>query len=43
MKFRDKIKEYFIVSATEAKHGGELSISQKQAVIKLMEKDNRYI
>ena len=35
-----------ITSATEAKHRGELSISQRQAIIKLIEKkdrDKRYI
>ena len=44
--FWDKIKEFLITSATEAKHGGELSISQRQAIIKSIEKkdrDKRYI
>ena len=44
--FWDEIKELLIVSATEAKHRGELSISQWQAIIKLIEKkdrDKRYI
>ena len=31
-------KELVIVSVTEAKNKGEFSISQRQAVIKLMEK-----
>ena len=43
MKFWDETKECLIVSATEGKHRGELSISQRQAVIKLMEKDKAYI
>ena len=33
--FWDEIKELLIASATEAKHRGELSISQRQAIIKL--------
>ena len=33
-----EIKELLILSATEAKHRGELSISQRQAIIKLIEK-----
>ena len=40
------MKELLIASATEAKHRGELSISQRQAIIKLIEKkdrDKRYI
>ena len=44
--FWDEIKELLITSATEAKHRGELSISQRQAIIKLIEKkdrDKRYI
>ena len=44
--FWDEIKELLIASATEAKHRGELSISQRQAIIKLIEKkdrDKRYI
>ena len=36
--FSIKIKELLIVSATEAKHKDELSISQRQAIIKLIEK-----
>ena len=36
--FWDKIKELLIASATEAKHRGKLSISQRQAIIKLIEK-----
>ena len=35
--FWDEIKELLIASATEAKHRGELSISQRQAIIKLTE------
>ena len=44
--FWDEVKELLITSATEAKHRGELSISQRQAIIKLIEKkdrDKRYI
>ena len=44
--FWDEMKELLIASATEAKHRGELSISQRQAIIKLIEKkdrDKRYI
>ena len=44
--FWDEMKELLISSATEAKHRGELSISQRQAIIKLIEKkdrDKRYI
>ena len=44
--FWDKMKELLTASATEAKHRGELSISQRQAIIKLIEKkdrDKRYI
>ena len=36
--FWDEMKELLISSATEAKHRGELSISQRQAIIKLIEK-----
>ena len=36
--FLIEIKELLILSATEAKHRGELSISQRQAIIKLIEK-----
>ena len=32
----DEIKELLIASATEAKHRGELSVSQRQAIIKLI-------
>ena len=39
--FWDEIKELLIASATEAKYRGELSISQRQAIIKLIEKKNR--
>ena len=42
----DEIKELLIASATEAKQRGELSISQRQEIIKLIEKkdrDKRYI
>ena len=44
--FWDEIKELLVASVTEAKFKGELSISQKQAIIKLIEKkdrDKRYI
>ena len=36
--FWDEIKELLIASATEAKQRGELTISQRQAIIKLIEK-----
>ena len=36
--FWDQIKELLIASATEAKQRGELTISQRQAIIKLIEK-----
>ena len=36
--FCDEIKELFIASVTEAKNKGQLSISQRQAIIKLIEK-----
>ena len=36
--FWDEMKELLISSATEAKHRGELSISQRQAIIKLKKK-----
>ena len=36
--FWGEIKELLIASATEAKHSGELSISQRQAKIRLIEK-----
>ena len=36
--FWDEIKELLIVSTTEAKRRGEVSISQRQAIIKLIEK-----
>ena len=36
--FWDEIKELLIASATEAKQRGELSISQRQAIIKLIQK-----
>ena len=39
--FWDEIKELFIASATEAKHRGELSILQRQAIIRLIEKKDR--
>ena len=39
--FWDEIKELLIASATEANHRGELSISQRQAIIKLIEKKDR--
>ena len=44
--FWNEIKELLTASATEAKQRGELSISQGQAIIKLIEKkdrDKRYI
>ena len=44
--FWDEIKDIFFESVKEAKHKGELSISQRQAIIKLIEKkdrDKRYI
>ena len=36
--FWDEINGLLIASATEAKQRGELSISQRQAIIKLIEK-----
>ena len=36
--FCDEIKELFIASVTEAKNKGQLSISQRQAIIKLIGK-----
>ena len=33
--FWDEIKELLIASATEAKHRGQLSISQRQAIIEI--------
>ena len=36
-----EIKELLIASTTEAKHRGELSISQRQAKIRLIEKKDR--
>ena len=39
--FWDEIKELFIASATEAKHRSELSILQRQAIIRLIEKKDR--
>ena len=39
--FWDEIKELLIASATEAKHRGELRISQRQPIIKLIEKEHR--
>ena len=39
--FWGEIKELLIASATEAKHRGELSISQRQAKIRLIEKKDR--
>ena len=36
-----EIKELLIASATEAKHRGDLSILQRQAIIKLIEKKDR--
>ena len=36
--FWDEIKELLIAFATEAKYRGELSISQRQAIIELIEK-----
>ena len=36
--FWDEIKELLITSATEAKQRGKLSISQRQVIIKLIEK-----
>ena len=44
--FWDEIKELLIASVTEAKNKGGLSISQRQAIIKLIERkdrDKRYI
>ena len=39
--FWGEIKELLIASATEAKHRDELSISQRQAKIRLIEKKDR--
>ena len=39
--FWDKIKELLITSVTEAKSKGELSSSQRQTIIKLIEKKDR--
>ena len=39
--FWGEIKELFIASGTEAKRKGELSISQRQEIIKLMENKDR--
>ena len=39
--FWDEIKEFFIASVKEAKIRGDLSISQRQAIIKLTEKRDR--
>ena len=39
--FWDEIKQLLIASATEANPRGELSISQRQAIIKLIEKKDR--
>ena len=36
--FWDKMKELFITSLTEAKYKGEISISQRQAIIKSIER-----
>ena len=33
--FWDEIKELLIASATEAKHRGQLTISQRQAIIEI--------
>ena len=33
--FVDEIKELLIASATEAKHRGQLTISQRQAIIEI--------
>ena len=39
--FWGEIKELFITSGTEAKRKGELSISRRQEIIKLMENKDR--
>ena len=39
--FWDDIKELLIASVTEAKNKGYLGISQRQAIIKLLEKNYR--
>ena len=39
--FWDEIKEFLIASVKEAKIRGDLSISQRQAIIKLTEKRDR--
>ena len=39
--FWDEIKGLLIASASEAKHRGELTISQRQVIIKLIEKKDR--
>ena len=40
--FWDEIKEVLIASVTGAKNRGKLSISQRQAITKLMGKNDRY-
>ena len=39
--FWDEIKGLLIASASEAKHRGELTISQRQVIIRLIEKKDR--
>ena len=39
--FWDEIKELLIASVTEAKNRGGLSISQRQAIIKLIERKDK--
>ena len=40
-KFWNELKEIFVDSVLEAKEKGHLSISQRQAIIKLIEKKDR--